>query len=150
MKKILIVLTYVSMLLFSCKQAKKEPETVNKNPRTSAYTKKDSVKKEPAIKDIVYDNGENVLFYPDGRIKIRGKKKDGKREGHWESWYPDGTRWSECDYKAGIKDGRSVTYFSNGKKRFEGFYKNDVESGIWKFYLENGQLVKTVDYSKVK
>jgi antitoxin component YwqK of YwqJK toxin-antitoxin module len=105
-------------------------------------------KKVEVSKDSVIQNGEYVLHYESGVIKIRGMMQNGKREGLWKSWYSNGSPWSETTFHEGIKNGPTTTWYENEKKRYEGFYTNDVESGVWKFWDEKGKLVSSQDYGK--
>lgn len=90
-------------------------------------------------------NGESIIKYPNGNVKMKGMMKDGKREGLWKSYYENGLQWSATTFEAGIKNGKTTTWFENGKKRYDGFYKNDVESGKWIYWNEKGEEVATKD-----
>ena len=93
-------------------------------------------------------NGESIIKYPSGKVKMQGMMKDGKREGLWKSFYETGLPWSETTFEAGIKNGKTTTWYENGNKRYKGFYKNDKESGKWTYWNEAGELVNTQDYDK--
>lgn len=86
-------------------------------------------------------NGESILKYKNGQVKMEGMIKDGKREGLWKSFYENGTQWSESFYVNGVKNGPTKTWYENGNKRYEGFYSNDAQSGQWKNWDEAGNLV---------
>ena len=93
-------------------------------------------------------NGESVLKYKNGQVKMHGMMKDGKREGLWKSFYENGNQWSESFYINGVKNGPTKTWYENGKKRYEGFYTNDAQSGKWKNWDEAGNLVPADDSAK--
>lgn len=93
-------------------------------------------------------NGESITKYPNGKIRMQGMMKDGKREGLWKSFYDNGLQWSETTFEAGIKNGKTTTWYENGKKRYDGFYKNDIESGKWTYWNELGEQVNTQDFDK--
>ena len=98
--------------------------------------------------DTTTKNGESIVKYPNGNVKMHGMMKDGKREGLWKSFYDNGIQWSETTFAGGIKNGKTTTWYENGNKRYEGFYANDLESGKWTFWNEAGELASTKDYGQ--
>jgi antitoxin component YwqK of YwqJK toxin-antitoxin module len=88
--------------------------------------------------------------YPNGKLKIKGVLKNGKREGLWISWYESGQEWSEGTYKNGLKNGPATVWHENGMKRYEGFYTNDERSGKWTYWDESGKVVDEIDQKKNK
>lgn len=97
-----------------------------------------SVKTESAAKEV-------VEYYDSGAVKIRGKERDGKRIGKWESFYENGYKWSESHYKNGFREGPIVVFYENGMMRYDGRYYNNDRSGIWQFYDSTGVLIKKLD-----
>lgn len=93
-------------------------------------------------------NGESIMKYANGQVKMQGLMKDGKREGLWKSFYENGTQWSESVFTEGIKNGKTSTWYENGNKRYDGFYTDDVESGVWTYWNEAGKVVNTKDNGK--
>ena len=129
-------------LLLSCGETAKAPKEIQHDTlRTVGH-------KEIAPAKDTIANGEYMLHYENGVIKIRGMMKDGQREGLWKSWYDNGSPWSETSFKAGKKDGPTTTWYENEKKRYTGFYTNDEESGKWTFWDESGKVVSTKDYDQ--
>lgn len=96
--------------------------------------------------DTITKDGESIIKYPNGNVKMLGMMKDGKREGLWKSFYENGLHWSETTFAAGIKNGKTTTWYENGKKRYEGFFTNDLESGKWTYWNEAGELVDTKNF----
>ncbi len=94
------------------------------------------------------DAKDYVEYHPNGMVKFRGKKVNGKREGLWVSFYEDGKKWSETTFRNGLKSGITRTYYENGMMRYSGEYTNDERSHIWKFYTEEGDLDRTVNMSE--
>jgi antitoxin component YwqK of YwqJK toxin-antitoxin module len=144
-----MLLTFVSLALFSCKNQAVSEKTVQ--PATQEIKSDSAITSEFSIKatqDTVTANGDHVERYKNGVIRIRGMMKDGKREGLWKSWYEDGKPWSETTFKAGIKNGKTTTWYENGNKRYEGEYSNDEESGNWTFWDESGKEVSKQDYGR--
>ncbi|CAN5382262.1 hypothetical protein BH10BAC1_BH10BAC1_02790 [soil metagenome] len=148
MKTKIIFVALILCALISCSnQTEKEPVVeakveAPKNPDSTRFT----IVSEP--QDTTIKNGEKIVKYKSGKVKMKGMMKDGKREGLWKSFYEDETPWSETTFEAGKKNGRTATWFENGKKRYEGFYTNDIESGKWNYWDESGKLVSTKDYEK--
>ncbi|MBL0047633.1 MAG: hypothetical protein IPP32_05975 [Bacteroidetes bacterium] len=140
MKKLFLLLVCpVFYLLFSCKaKTDKKEITVEKKDSVIKLT---LTTKQPAAMN---DEGVNTDYYENGKEKMKGTIKDGKREGLWQAWYENGNLWSEAEYSKGINDGKSVTYFESGKVRYEGLYKEGKKIRDWKYYDEDGKLVKTV------
>ncbi len=98
--------------------------------------------------DTTIENGESIMKYPNGNLKMLGKIKNGKRDGLWKSFYENGVPWSETTFAEGIRNGKTTTWYENGKKRYEGFYTNDVESGKWTYWKESGEEADTKDFDK--
>jgi antitoxin component YwqK of YwqJK toxin-antitoxin module len=90
------------------------------------------------------EEGLNIDYYNNGKERMKGAIKEGKREGLWQAWYENGNLWSEAEYVKGVNHGKSVTYFENGKIRYEGLFENGSKKGEWKYYDESGKLVKTI------
>ena len=96
--------------------------------------------------------GENRIlaieeyYYPDGKLRMMGEFKNGKKEGHWISYYNNENKWSEGFYKDGINDGKTTTWHENGEKYYEGYYKKGERAGTWKFWDEKGIFVKEIEY----
>ena len=143
MKKIVYTFA-ICTALYSCKSNSSEKD--NAKPITPAKTydfTSPSGKDSTAVQD-----GESILRYKNGVIKMRGFMKAGKRDGPWQSWYENGLQWSESIYDNGIKNEKTTTWYENGQKRYEGFYTNDKPSGVWIYFNEAGKKVNTQDYGK--
>ena len=142
-----LILLLLTILLASCGSAEKE-EKVGENFENVGIPVKDVVEH--------YDNGV---------VKIRGKERDGKRIGKWESFYENGYKEGgfeeagsgaggaadglealrENNYKSGYRDGPTIVYYKNGMMRYDGRYYNDERTGIWQFYDSTGVLIKKLD-----
>jgi len=113
--KPLLFVSSILLLLFSCgdKIIEKIEETYPSNkPKTTSFYK---VVDEKEIKV------QEKEFYENGKVKMEGEFKDGKRTG------------------------KGLNYYPNGKLRMEGDYKNDKQTGHWKFYNEEGILIEEVE-----
>ncbi len=139
MKKLsLLLLCSACIFIISCKSKTEKKEIVAKKDSIVTMT---LTTKQPATMN---EEGVNTDYYENGKEKMKGSIKDGKREGLWQAWYENGNLWSEAEYSKGINNGKSVTYFESGKVRYEGLYKEGKKVGDWKYYDEDGKLVKTV------
>lgn len=98
--------------------------------------------------DSTITNGESIVKYPNGNVKMAGMMKNGQRDGLWKSYYENGLPWSETTFSNGIRNGKTSTWYENGKKRYDGFYTNDVESGTWTYWDEKGGVATTKDFGK--
>ena len=150
MTKHLIGVALVSFVFFSCtnsSQQKKEDKTIVEN-RVKKTDTTQTIFTITGAKKSTVENGENIEYYKNGKIKIQGMMKDGNREGVWKSWYEDGTPWSETTFIEGKKNGKTTTWYENGKKRYDGFYTNGIESGKWMIWDEKGKLIETKNYDK--
>ena len=132
--------------LISCSNqaGEKKVEVVKVEPQVN----RDSTRFTITSPQDTTQNGESILKYPNGNVRMKGMMKDGKREGLWKSYYETGLQWSETTFEAGIKNGRTSTWYENGKKRYDGFYKNDLESGKWIYWNEAGEQMSTKDFDK--
>ena len=129
--------------LYACNSNSSEKDNTNsKSPVTpKAYDYSLASKDSNAVQD-----GESIIKYKNGIIKMRGMMKAGKRDGPWQSWYDNGLQWSESIYDNGIKNGKTTTWFPNGQKRYDGYYSNDRQSGLWTYYNEQGKKINSQNY----
>lgn len=67
-------------------------------------------------------DGPYVEKYDNGRIKVEGFYKGGKKTGSW------------------------TYYWKSGIKQVEGSYKKDEPAGVWKFYDEKGKPIAQGTY----
>ena len=136
MMRVLILLIGVMFLLNSCgdKIVEKVEKTYpNSKPKSIGFYK------------LVDGNEVKVKekeLYENGKVKMEGEFKDGKRTGVWKAYFENGTLWSEGKFVNGERNGYGLNYYPNGKLRAEGEYKNDKQSGHWKYYNEQGILVE--------
>ena len=101
---------------------------------------------EAPLEKVVVNDGEVIEYHDNGKPKIKGALKNGKREGIWQSFYPNGILQSENKYKKGILNGKTATYYPNGNLNYVGLYVNDKKDGTWYFYLEDGSEGKEVQF----
>ena len=130
-----IALAGLLVIMFACERS---PSSEAKG--TAAQT--------PAVaaKDSLPQNGPAEVKGPDGRVKMKGNMRNGKRHGVWTSFHPGGIIQSKTDYVDGVQQGASVVYHPNGQVYYTGDYRNGHQIGDWRFFDEGGTLVKTVRY----
>jgi antitoxin component YwqK of YwqJK toxin-antitoxin module len=145
MKTKFILFSLTIICLISCSNQTKDTPVEEKqkeivsNPDSTNFT---IISKQ----DTTTQDGQSIVRYKNGAVKMQGMMKGGKREGLWKSFYEDGTQWSESIFIDGIKFGKTSTWYENGNKRYEGFYTNDKESGKWTYWDEAGKLVNTKEH----
>ncbi|MFA8449800.1 MAG: toxin-antitoxin system YwqK family antitoxin [Bacteroidales bacterium] len=89
---------------------------------------------------------EEIGYYENGAVMLKGKYKNGLRDGLWQSWYQDGIQWTEGEYKNGRQNGRASHWNEDGTLLYQGQYKNDARIGTWKFYNKDGSFKKEITY----
>ena len=99
-----------------------------------------------AAADTLPENGPAKINGPDGRVKMEGDMRNGKRHGLWTSYHPGGAVQSRTDYVDGVQEGASVVFHPNGQTYYTGDYHHGHEVGEWRFFDEQGALVRTVRY----
>lgn len=93
-----------------------------------------------------WDGDFRTVTYPDGRLFIRGRLRDGKEEGVHESWRPDGTASSSVTWIGGIRNGPAVYYSAAGSVLSRGSYTKGYMEGLWETYYETGQRESAGNY----
>ncbi len=92
------------------------------------------------------NDGPVSMAGPDGRLRMEGNMRGGRRHGVWTSYHPDGSVQSRCAYVDGLVNGVTVVFHPNGQPHYIGSYRMGVQVGEWRFFDEAGGLVKTVHY----
>lgn len=59
-------------------------------------------------------SGETKEFYSNGRLKAKGKMRDGQLQGRWEWFRRDGSRKRSGQFRGGRKVGTWTTYTADG------------------------------------
>ena len=138
MKKLVYILPL--LFLIACQSSKVE--------RVEA-SYPDNSKKIVSVYQI--ENGEENLleekhFYQNGKLKMKGKFLNGKREGEWKSYFANDQIQSTGTFGNGVRTGEVKIYHPNGNLMIEGFYKEGKEFGHWKFYTKAGKLAREKDF----
>ena len=85
-------------------------------------------------------NGHWESYWPTGQLNYKGFYKDNKRDESWVYYLKNGQLSKKSEYNDGEANGPVVGYYQNGQIEFRGNYKNDRHVGIWFWYEKNGQL----------
>ena len=79
-----------------------------------------------------------VFQLKNGKKKIMGNLKNGKKNGIWIEWHNYGRRLQET-YKNGVLDGFVSIYYMNGQKEWRHTYNNGVLEGNYTRWHKNGK-----------
>ncbi len=129
-------------VVFYYQNGNKKKEMFFKNDKIdSLYTfwyENGQIKEQLLFKDGIFvdTNKTTFVYYPDGSIKEKGKRKKSLKVGKWIGYYP------------------------NGKLRYEGYYKiisysigdyfipqfENIKTGEWIYYYPNGQIMAKGSY----
>jgi antitoxin component YwqK of YwqJK toxin-antitoxin module len=105
------------------------------------YGNEDSSKsKEEHFKNDLL-NGEEIFFYPNGKIQSKGNYINDEPDGEHLSYYESGIIKSMENYKEGETDGKFIEYFENGKPHIIGSFINDVLFGEFIEYDTDGKVL---------
>lgn len=134
--KQLFIASIFSICLFSCSNEETTIATPEPQKPVETYNGIPISEKEPENY-----TGPIEVLYNNGLPKMTGNKKNGLREGRWQSWHPTGAPASECDYKNGVEHGEYMVFHeSTGKIMITGQYENGKKIGSWTFYDEDGKV----------
>ena len=139
-----IILSFAFSGLFSCNHS----EQINQEKKGKKNAAEAILKQTASKKDTLIQDGENLEFYPGGKLKFQGVMKNGKRDGVWRSFYENGAKWSETTFLEGRKNGKTTTWYDNSTIRYEGNFANDMESGKWIYFDEKGKKIKEIDFDR--
>ena len=81
---------------------------------------------------------------------VAGMKENGINNGPFTMWYPDGKVKMRGQYKEGGKDGKS-THLSHERRKMErAVARKGKPVGIWKTWSEAGELIEEVSHEPWK
>ena len=116
-----------------------DPETGKNN---GPYTKTDSLgilmEKGNMVQGQLH--GTRELYYPDGKVKIRERYKDGEFDDLYEYFFPNGMVELKGYYVDGAMYGRWLKYTSDGKLLEEVTMIDNEEMGPFREYHPNGKI----------
>jgi antitoxin component YwqK of YwqJK toxin-antitoxin module len=95
-------------------------------------------------------DGMHKVYYPNGKLKSKGRIKNGKRVGNWYEWFENGVLKSRSNYKK--YSSNFFVWSDKGVMLTELSYKfdfskyNSVFDGKQRYYDSTGILVHDVEY----
>ena len=89
---------------------------------------------------------KHIEYQSNGKKRLEGTYKDGKRDGLWTRWHENGQMKVKGTFKDGEQDGLWTWWDKNGQKSFEGTYKDGQEDGLLTWWHNNGQKWKEKTY----
>jgi len=147
----------------------KKVELSSQNKTTPQTKKSTTLKPKEKVKNIESDDGENIMYYPNGKIKEKYIKVKGKIHGNSIKYDEDtGEVLSMFSYENGIIDGPYTVYTSkdiytegswkDGKLVYnkifkygvldeEFHYKDEKRHGKFKQYHSNGQIEQEGEFN---
>ncbi|MCE9593155.1 MAG: hypothetical protein K8S98_03080 [Planctomycetes bacterium] len=116
-------------------------------------------------------DGEELEWWPDGRLRARRHFDHGEPSGEWATWFEDGTQSSESTLggdelapmrwwhpngtlategvgRNGSREGRWRSWYANGVHESEGEYRDNHLEGEWIFWNDDGGECERVRYSR--
>lgn len=85
-------------------------------------------------------------FFPNGKLAVSQRFKNGFFYGTNKYYNLDGTLVESTDFVDGDYHGKKKRYFSNGKLHLETEYQNDTKNGVEREYYPNGKLKRVSPY----
>ena len=151
---ILLAIVSISFAITSCEQKNKneldkplvmkEGLLYKDSTSTIPYTGKHKSKVldkviEYEVKDGI-KNGEFILYFPNGKIEMKGNIVNDKNQGEWKYYLPDGTLQTVGFFKDDVPDSIWTWYYQSGKVFEVGIFDKGVRKDEWKTFDENGTL----------
>jgi len=85
--------------------------------------------------------GEQLEWYPNGRLSSKYFYKDGKREGEYLDWYADGKLLYKEFYSNGNLEGDQLCWYPGGYQLcYKSFYRKGKKDGEQLRWHDNGKL----------
>ncbi|NOZ01258.1 MAG: hypothetical protein GXP54_05140, partial [Deltaproteobacteria bacterium] len=134
------------------KPQSKDGENKNPQPGKVKSAKAESAKSESTKSESVEAlptkgfSGPVAEKYANGKRKVRGRLKKGRRVGTWIWWYENGKKMKTVPYRRGAPNGVVRTYYDNGRRESAGRVKDSEKEGRWTFWRRNGKVWKRGRY----
>lgn len=94
------------------------------------------------------ENGLFVDYFENGRLKEKGKYKNGKKEGLWETWFDNGQKEDSAFYVEDNLSGIRIMWHSNGRVQLVSYWgKPDDRIGKWMRYYDNGRIESITNFN---
>src|SRR5688572_27912190 len=85
-------------------------------------------------------NDLQMIYYPDGTLKMKIEVKDKLYHGKAYEYYESGKLKFEANYMDGLLQGNSFTYYENGNMMEEKKWINGKLHGLTTGFYENGKV----------
>ena len=110
------------------------------------YDDEGNIKGTGLIDENVKKQGEWKYYYPDGKIKSKGKYLNNRKNGKWTFYFQDGSYEQKGRYKNGKLSGDWTWFFENGNIKREEHYYNGKEEGLFIEYNQNEEIISKGEY----
>ncbi|HBD93595.1 MAG TPA: hypothetical protein DC057_05440 [Spirochaetia bacterium] len=91
--------------------------------------------------------GEFIQYHQNGKVELKGMRKDGKWDGVYEKYSSDGVLLERLNYSAGVLQGISELYYEDtGSLYVKATMNNDEKNGLFEQYYPNGKLQYSVNH----
>jgi antitoxin component YwqK of YwqJK toxin-antitoxin module len=91
-------------------------------------------------------DGDAEAFYRDGKLRWKGKYKNGCSVGKWEYWDQNGKKTIEAYYLNDTLNGPYYSWYNNGLIREKGQFIQNSRTGKWINFNETGQVISETIY----
>lgn len=95
-------------------------------------------------------DGEQSIFYKDGKLKYKVEYKNGKANGRVRQYYTDGKLYMEATFKDGRRHGKCTYFTKKGSAFSVSNYENGSKEGIETKYWENGKVLSVNTFKQDK
>lgn len=95
-------------------------------------------------------DGPYKIYYPNGKIKVKGIYKDDKKDGPSEILYESGNKSSDVMYVNDLKEGSSYDYYDNKlhSLKLMATYHKGLLNGPYIHYAEDGGMISNENYDE--
>lgn len=90
--------------------------------------------------------GNQIYYYPNGQLKMKGKYNLNERTGFWELYRPNGSLEAQNIFLRGDNVVNVSIYQENGNIYCTGLIINGLRSGLWKYFDDNGKILYDIVY----
>lgn len=144
MKKVLLLMCFVPMIVFSVKA---QQHFIRKTYHDAA---REHLKEIYQVKDTISNilDGSYVSYYLNGNVESKGQFENNETTGVWEFYYETGNLKMRGILLKNSNYGKWEYYYENGQKAMEGIVDGKNREGVWKIYYESGQIKEEGEYEK--
>ncbi len=111
------------------------------------YYRDGSLKETIAVKD-GKRHGQDIAYFPNGKIRFIGNYALGKANGEFKNYHRNGKIESEYTYVNDIQQGKRINYYADGSIQSTYNVKDDNYDGPYEEFFPNGKLSEKGTYKK--